>query len=373
MTSPKIQRGDVRSDEVGTDSHQCAKKVRPKKRFRLTPSCVWYFFVRNGGGNFFFTCLCIGVALGEDTAGDRLKFLTDQYARISTVQMLAEVSNRYHGVIATLARRQNDRTAITYWADGEKYRFSWLHPEFGIDSAFNGKQFQTFNTDSKSLILSMSKPMESSTELINPLFAPFFFLVHSDSNSQPRLGAALSGFEKERANKMKQILERIASGSTSSFKIGSDPTDEFHLSVKVEFSTSRLPRIITLHTEDGKTLETIEIKKTFERPLSGTNFEWPQTILLTGFDYKGNVILESNFIIHELDFDQPVDASVFTIDPSLAETVWDRDENRYVKYTVSDEGRKPMIHGRGIKWALILSGVGLAIIVIIVFSRRKRL
>jgi hypothetical protein len=236
-----------------------------------------------------------------------------------------------------------------YHADFDKYRVdcsteSRLNLAEDALVAFDGRQFQYLSRSMSLLSLQTERPQSLPTALPNPLFLPVDFST-TDQDDCPgcqldlvnvadprRWQQLIDGLEVKSSINDRQLEIILSGGSVDGTAF------DFHVLFEQSPSSGLLPKQIDRVTrEGGKTMGRIVMRAYEEIRLpSGKVFPAPSHISISAVDYRGSGLQEmfTDVFIKGIALNQDLSrqAEVFTIDPALANTIWDSDAGVFLKH-----------------------------------------
>lgn len=234
-------------------------------------------------------------------------------------------------------------TEYEYWESGGRYRIhTYIDPKMGFqeitDIAFDGRQHQLVIREGRDLRLTLT-PRDDRSVLIpipNPLFLPLAFLSPYDDKVCLFCELRLADFALLNlaiANHTHQGNNSAGLGPKATELEGGVNSDK-QTRYKAEFDGSSQVTSIRWVTADGGKLSEMEFHD--YQAATGARFTFPRRIQLArSFDQAKEPWIVLKYVVDELEFDQPIAESLFTIPRDAMDTVVDS-SNRFLKFRRTD-------------------------------------
>lgn len=233
-------------------------------------------------------------------------------------------------------------TAYEYWESGGHYRIhTYIDPKMGFQEitgvAFDGRLHQLVTQEGRDLRLTLTPQDDRSVfiPIANPLFLPLAFLSPSDENRCLFCELRLADFA---VLNLSLHDHGTGKGATSSGAQESDVRGGVNSNKQTRYQaefddSARVKRILWV-TADGGKLSEMEFHD--YRTATGARFAYPRAIQVArSLDQAKEPWIVFKYVVDELEFDQPIAESQFTISQDSMDTVVDS-SNRFLKFRRSD-------------------------------------
>ena len=220
-------------------------------------------------------------------------------------------------------------TELEYWEQGNRYRsHTFVDPKMGLvqvtDTAFDGRQYQQVMQEGQGSRLSLT-PWDDRSEFLpvaNPLFLPFAFLSPQDDTSCALCALRLADFAFLESQLALRPDGKGGGAPVAAFAMAGGLSGGRKTSHRIELDeTGRVSRLRTI-SDSGSTLADVRFYD--YQTAAGTRFFFPRKIeLAKSLDGAKSPWLNIRYVIDQLDFNQPIDVSRFTIPVDAMDTVVD--------------------------------------------------
>ena len=289
------------------------------------------------GAAFVWLC-CPGLLLG-DQLSPRFQKLRENYQHLPPIHFAVDI-----GMFFLPNEGSQERRIVThyeYWGEGQKYRIDTSlsrdnDPEGGkgkqITYAYDGDRFQRFDITRSELNYSKKETATLPEIVPDPMLYPVLFM----SPGVERPGERLRFKDLQDDAAWERILKSVRAGqSTNGWLVAKIPAGrlgdkECHFRIYFGQDPNFMPRKIERVSEDGNVSARFTIEEYVVVNANGKNTYWPKAVRFETI-VDGNVQINCETTLRMLDIGTPLPPGVFTIDHTLADTVWDDDVQIAVK------------------------------------------
>jgi len=305
----------------------------------------------------FGLAFCIGLTVSllitrvkadPPAAGSQLENLVSQLKSASSLHFLALAEVKATPAMTTccppldpylIGDGRPVKGRLEYWAAGASYRVnSYLdpaqYPGMNTQIAFDGNQFQMLLPSSSVFVHAAGDKDDAVAQLPNPLIDLLLQFRYPVTDEWIAKRIRLSDVKAD------QIPPEFWNVTWEPVQVEGRILDRAEFPGGTYEGTPYVHHVYAASGEHGEpvrvdrvaggnVLSSTEFAHDYDVPSPSGMTTWPRSVDVRAYDASGNLAIQASFVITEFQLDPSIDPSVFVINPTNVEHVWNADLEQF--------------------------------------------
>jgi hypothetical protein len=280
---------------------------------------------------------------GEDLLATALQANSDLFSQLSEAHWIAVSEAIPENSFASQNGVKEAISHFEFWVQGPCWRYDIFnvedsHPSLFTSHAYDGKYDQFFSPKDRLLTIQKASASGSFAEYGNYLLEPYAFLLEEETSTSfmPRTPLfsqlASPATWKARLAKMR-LLSSTDQDLVARLDAGINPATKENYQYEIRFDRTRnwMPLELLKTNSTSKVVLKVRVLKSKTLSLkNGKQAHFPEEVESIRFENNGEKIFSVKTKASTFS-DKVGDEDVFYLDPSIAETIYDKDADTYIK------------------------------------------